>query len=204
MFTCALLGLEKALNTYLQLDPDSIKVLSRLTNKTIKVEITDWRIEFFIIPKKDGLQLLNKSNQEPDTIITGTLFGLFKAGCARGKGSALFANAIEIKGNTKIGETIREVMTNIDIDWEEHLAKFVGDTLAHRININVKRTLNFGKHATQALRENLTEYLQMESEQVPTQVEVETFIKKVTTLQHDVERAEIRCKRLLAKRNLCP
>ncbi|ACJ19269.1 ubiquinone biosynthesis accessory factor UbiJ [Coxiella burnetii] len=200
MMTLALSGLEKALNGYIRLDPDTVQQLSNLENKRIKIQISDWNIEFFIIPHKNGVQLSTSTNAEADTIISGSLFGLCRAGCAKGESSALFKNSIEISGDTEVGEKVRSIMANMDIDWEEHLSKMTGDIIAHQIGAGVRRTINFGKSAATLIRENLKDYLQAESQLVPTMDEVNSFIKSVTHLHYAVERAEIRIQRLLSKR----
>ena len=202
MLALALSGLEKALNAYLQLDPESIKHLSGVENKIIKIEITDWNLAFFVLPSQTEIRLSTTCKNEPDTIIAGTFFGLFKAGCAKGKGSALFENAVEISGNADVGKEVRDILSNIDIDWEEHLSKITGDIIAHKISVEVHRVRDFGKFITDTFRENIKDYLQIEARFTPTSEEVDSFMQSVTHLQHDVERAEARINRLLAKRNI--
>lgn len=201
MFTLALSSLEKIINAYLQLDSDRVQRLSLLENKIIKVRIIDWNTEFFILPTKKGLQLTAASKKEPDTIISGTLLNLFKTGCAKGSSSALFKNQVEISGDTWVGEQIRDILTGIDIDWEEHLSKITGDILAHQIGLLVRGAANFGKFALETFRMDIQDYLQNESQIMPSSEEIEFFIQSVTDLKHDVDRAEARIQRLTIKRD---
>src|SRR3990167_6852337 len=127
MLALALSGLEKAINAYLRLDPESIQRLAQLDKKIIEIEITDWQFHFYIQPNQQGLTLLSEIKGTPDTLVAGTLFGLFNAACAKGENTALFKNSIAISGDTEVGETIRDILTTLDIDWEEHLSKRVGD-----------------------------------------------------------------------------
>ncbi len=201
MMSFFLSGLEKAINAYLHLDAESINRLAKLEGKIIKIEITDWQLEFYIHPQKNGLTLLATEKKEPDAIISGTLFGLCRAGCAKGENTALFKNSISIRGDTELGEEMRDIISGIDIDWEEHASKIVGDTIAHKITVGIHHTKSLGKNTLQTLRENLKDYLQIESSCVPSKNEVEQFISDVTQLQHAVDRAEAKIKRLLKKRN---
>ncbi|WP_304985835.1 ubiquinone biosynthesis accessory factor UbiJ [Coxiella-like endosymbiont] len=202
MFTLVLSRLEKIINAYLELDSNRVQRLSLLENKIIKVQIIDWNTEFFILPTKKGLQLTAASKKEPDTIISGTLLNLFKTVCTKGSSSALFKNQVEISGDTWIGEQIRDILTGIDIDWEEHLSKITGDILAHQIGLQVRRVANFGKFALETFRMDVQDYLQNESQIMPSSEEVEFFIQSVTDLQHNVDRVEARIQRLMIKRNL--
>jgi ubiquinone biosynthesis protein UbiJ len=200
MIAFALPGLEKAINYYLRLDEENLSRMAALEGKIIQFSVTDWNIHFYIYPETKGVRLSMNETAAPDTIIAGPLFGLFKAGLAKGAGTALFANSIEISGDTNTGEKIRHLMMTMDIDWEEHLSKLVGDIAAHKMAVGVKHTIELGKTTARTLCENFKEFLQTESMAVPTQTEVEKFIDDVNVLQHDVARAEARLHHLHLKR----
>lgn len=196
-------GLEKAINFYLRLDPESALSLEKLNGKCIQLSITDWQTAFFILPQGDHI-ILSQEPHEADTVISGASFGLFKAGLAKGKGSALFENTIEISGDVAVGETLRHCLSAIDIDWEEHLSQLVGDVFAHQLFSRFKRTLAFGRKTLMTLQDNVKEFLHSESQQLPAPQEVEQFIEEVSQLQHAVDRTEARVQRLLAKRIVLP
>ena len=197
MFKLALSGLEKIINTYLRLDSDSFQRLSYLENKIIKIQIIDWNIEFFILFTKKGLQLMAFSKKEANTIIYGTLFNLFKASCIKGSSSVLFKNKVEIDGDIYAGEQIWDILTSIDIDWEEQLSKIIGDILAHQVGIHVRRFVNFRQFALKTFRMNLQDYLQNESQVMPSSEEIESLIQSITDLQYSIDRAEARIQCLL-------
>ena len=201
MFQLALFSLEKIINAYLQLDSDSIQRLSYLENKIIKVQITDWNTEFFMLPNKKRLQLVAISKKEPDTIISSTLLNFFKTICTKDSSSALFKNQIEISGDNGIGEQIRNVLTGIHIDWEEHLSQITGDILAHQIKVQVKHVAKFGKFFFRTLKMNIQDYLQHESQVTLSSEEVESFIQSVTDLQYNVDCIEAQIQRLMIKRS---
>ncbi len=54
-----LTGMETALNQVLRLDPETLKKLDALNGKSVKIELTDWETEFYILPYRQGLQLLS-------------------------------------------------------------------------------------------------------------------------------------------------
>ncbi|MFW0078811.1 MAG: SCP2 domain-containing protein [Coxiella endosymbiont of Haemaphysalis qinghaiensis] len=201
MFKLALFSLEKIINAYLQLDSESIQRLSHLENKIIKVQITDWNIEFFILSNKKGLQLASISKKEPDTIISSTLLDLFKIICTKGSSSTLSQNQVKIIGDNSIGEQIRSILTGINIDWEEHLSQITGDILAHQVRVQVKHVANFGKFVFETLRINIQDYLQNESQVILSSEEVESFIQSVTDLKQSVDYTEARIQRLMIKRS---
>lgn len=204
MLNLALTGLESAINTALRLDPETLTRLSALEEKIIGIDITDWNITFYIIPEPDGIRLTTQPERPADTTLSGTLVGLFNVGCAKGRSDALFKHKINFCGDIAVGESIRTIMTHIDIDWEEHLSRWVGDTAAHTLGQGIRKTLKAGKRFSATLQSNVTEFLQHEIALTPTSGEVEHFVKNVQTLQHDTDRAEARLNLLLAKRGIKP
>lgn len=200
MMEFALSGLEKVMNGYLRLDEENLSRLASLDGKIIKFSVTDWRINFYIYPGVNGIHLSTTETATADTIIAGTLVGLFKAGLAKGSGTALFANSIDISGDTQVGEQIRRLLVDMDIDWEEHLSKIIGDIAAHKLSTSIKQTIHLGKITARTLGDNLKEFLQIESRAVPSPTEVEKFIDDVNVLQYAVDRAEARLNHLYSKR----
>ena len=202
MMAFALSRLEKVLNRYLQLDTNTIQHFHQLENKIIEIKLIEWNIDFFVFLHKNGMRLLARTDNKADMTISGSLFGLCQAVCAKGKSSSLFENFIEVSGDTEIGQKLRQIMVNIDIDWEERLSKITGDIIAHQIVTGVRHTVHFGKSAVALIRENIRDYLQAESQLVPTSHEVDSFIESVIHLQYDVERTEIRIKKLIKRKSL--
>ena len=201
MMALALSGLEKVLNRYLQLDPNAIQQFSQFENKIIEIQITEWNINFFVFLHKNGIRFSVRTDRKADMTIAGSLFSLCQVVCAKGESSALFKNFIEISGDTEIGHKLRQIMANIDIDWEERLSKITGDIIAHQIDTGVRHTVHFGKSAAALIRENIRDYLQAESQLVPTSYEVNSFIESIIYLRHDVGRAEIRIKQLTKRKS---
>lgn len=188
--TLILYGLEKALNNYIRLDINTLQQIAKLEKKIIKIQIPDWNIDLFIIPYKRGIHLSINANTKIDTIISGSLLNLFRAGYAKGKSAFLFKHPIEISGDIEVGEKIRRIIAEMDIDWEEHLSKLTGDIMAHYIGTGFRQMINLSKSTMALLFKNLKDYLQAEVQLVPTLNEVSSFNESVSLLQHAVERSE--------------
>ncbi len=188
----ACLSLEKAINTALAMDSDSQQRLTQLAGKVIQLSITDWNIEIYARYDQHGIQLFTDQPSHVDTTIKGRLFGLIRVGLAKGEGAALFEQKIEIDGNTTVGEHARELFSKLDIDWEDHLSRLVGDNLAYHIGKGAKATLNALKTMRQASRQSTTEYLQYEIQALPSQQEVQHLFQGIQTCRDDVERVSAR------------
>ncbi len=195
----ALSGLEMAMNRYLALDPDTIKRLSALKGKVIKVEHSDWDSAFYILPYSAGVHLVDDYEGEPDTTIKGKLVNLMRAGMAGAKSDTLFENQIEISGDTEVGEAMRDILQKMDIDWEEHVSHYTGDIVAHKMSVGLKSILAFGKQTASTLADNVKDYLHEEARAFPSQKQAESFYKDIAKLRNDVERADARLEHLLEK-----
>src|SRR3990167_1865461 len=170
MLSWGLSGLTKAINACLRSDEDTLSRLAQLQGKIIQITITDWHMHFFICPQADGINITRTVDVPPNAVIAGNSWNLLKAGCAKGQTSALFKNAIDVTGDTELGEAVRDVFTHIDIDWEEQLSNCIGDIAAHQLSRGTKRIRDMGKYTARTLSDNLREYLQQESQARPTRL----------------------------------
>lgn len=195
MKTIMLSGLELAINQYLNLDPDTLARLGELEGKTIKIELTDWETEFFILPNKNGLQLFADHDSPADTTIKATLMALTRATLSGASSKDMFANKVAVRGDTHLGEQMREILTKIDIDWEEHLSKVVGDSVAHQLMRACKGAMEFVGSSTNKLIDMFKVYVHEEARIFPNQKEVDEFSKEVNEFRNGVERLEARIKR---------
>lgn len=184
--------LEFALNKYLNMDPESMARLACLENKVIELEITDWRLRFFIVVQKSGLELLPNYSGPVATHIRSKLIDLIKIARAKGDTSSLFQNKLEISGDIAVGEALQKILANIDIDWEEQLSKITGDVAAHHVGETARNFLQFAKNSVDSLAQQVKTFLQIEQNQLPARAEFEDFVVNVRKLQQDVERLEAR------------
>ena len=196
MIELAITGLEKTINAYCRLDPETINRLKALEGKVIQCDITDWDAHFYILPYDNGLHLTKNHQSSVDTTISGTLNSLMRVGCQKGSSKAATKNNVIINGNTEVAQSIQDVLSSINIDWEEHLSKLVGDTLAHQVGWRTRQAISAGKEIIGSFKQSLSEFLHHETPNLPTEKECEQFYQQVADIKNDVERAEMRIQRL--------
>ncbi len=188
----ACFALEKTINAALALDPNSQQRLSPLNDKVVALEVEDWKITLYMRFQSHGVQLLSDKPSQVDTHMGGALFGLMRVGLAKGDSQAVFAEKINIEGDTDVAEKARDLLTHLDIDWEDHLSRIIGDRLAHHIGRGAKHFLGALKQMCQATRQSASEYLQYEANLLPCREEVNDFYSAVTTCRNDADRLEAR------------
>ena len=196
MLSSALLTtLETALNYYLHLDPETLKRLGRLQDKVIAIELRGLNITFYALPGSYGLRLHSSWEDEVDTTISGTPLAMTRMGLGDSS-QALFSGDVTISGDVETGQQFKRILDSMDIDWEEQLASFTGDIIAHRTGNLVRDGLQWGRQLLDTLQQDISEYLQEESRILPSRTEITPFMDEVDRLRDDTARLEARIKRL--------
>ena len=193
-----LAALETAINQYLQLDPDTFAKLKDLEGRVIALHLRGLDLTIYCLPTDQGLQLMGQYEGEADTTIRGTPLGMLRMGLSSETEKVLFGGDVEILGDSELGHRFKETLDQMDVDWEEHLSRIVGDVAAHQIG-RVARSANaWARKSIDTLALDTSEYLQEEIRAVATTLEIEEFNREVDVLRADVDRMEARIKRLRA------
>lgn len=197
-------GFETALNQYLRLDPDILTRVAALSGKVIAIELifsprdpstgTKSSLTLYLLPGTDGIQVLDHYSGGPDVLIQGTPLAL--ANLSRKGSRGAVGGDVEIIGDTQLGKTFKELLDSVDIDWEEHMSRLVGDTFAHQLGNTLRNIFSWGQRATDTLNHDLGEYLHEESRDLPPRGAVEDFLDAVDTLRSDTDRLKARICRL--------
>jgi ubiquinone biosynthesis protein UbiJ len=193
-------ALEGALNRYLNLDPDTPSRFVALSGKVIAVELEGLGRTIYFAPEPDGVRILADYAGVPDATLRGTPWALLRMGSlqsdSREARAALVLGEIRIDGDVELGQRFKQILDAVEIDWEEHLAGFVGDLLAHKLGNAARAVQGWGRQAAARLGQGFAEYQQEEAYSLPRPDDVQNFIGAVDTLRDDVERLEQRVERL--------
>lgn len=192
---------ETIINRYLKLDPEVSGRLVEFSGKAVAIEFNDLPISLLLSVSDTGFQVISQGTQEPDTILRGNSWAMIQLGLSQGAKSAvsMFSGDVEIEGDVELGQGVKRIFDDLRIDWEEQLAKFTGDIVAHQVGNVVRGTLDWGSETANAMCMNTTEYLQEEARHLPPREEVEDFFSDIDQLRNDVERLQVRYERLKTK-----
>ncbi|MEO5573887.1 MAG: SCP2 sterol-binding domain-containing protein [Gammaproteobacteria bacterium] len=190
--------IEAALNRYLHLDPAILPRLSALAGKVIAVEFKGLDWNWYLLPAESGIQVRNDYEGIVDTKLRGTPWALLRLGTQKKEGdtSAIFSGDVEISGDVGLGQRFKQILDEIDIDWEELLSKVIGDIPAHQAGNAARRARAWGARSLETLAHNFAEYQQEEARNLPAAYEMAGFLKAVDVIRDDVERMAQRVRRL--------
>lgn len=185
----SLLGLQKAINHALALDTDMPTKLAPLNGRVLKLVITPLSFSFFLLFTPDGIQLLEEYADSIDTTIHSSPLGLIRLSLLpASKVRSLFNDQITLSGDTELGQKVKQLFDQIDIDWEGHLAQFTGDAIAYKLGSIVRQGFAMKQRFGEAMQQNVTEYLQEELRAFPPREEINDFFNDVDELALHVER----------------
>ena len=122
--------------------------------------------------------------------------GLARTGLSAVPGEVLTRSSVKISSDMELGKQFFDVLTSIEVDWEEQLSRYVGDIPAHQIGNIFQELLGWTRRTRTSVKQNLSEYLQEETRIIPTRLEVERFLDDVDAFRSDVDRLEAKVDRL--------
>ena len=170
----------------------------QLDEKTIAVRVKDTALAMYFEIDDDLITLASRSEADPDVIITGSLLTLARMAGAPGEG-AIRSGSLDLTGDAYTAQAFQELLAYAKPDIEEELSTLIGDIAAHRAGEIVRGVGNWAKDARRTMGDNIREYLQEESGEVPSRYEVERFTRQLEALRDDVARLEARVDRLAGK-----
>lgn len=188
-------GLQSALNAALRHDPETLAALAELQGRVIAIEVKPPGFRLFVLPHGNGLKLTLTEPEAVNVTVSGhagALLGML----APGSGSPASQGHVEVRGDIHLAQHMQAVLRRVDIDWEEWLARYIGDTPARKLG-RLGRDLQRYLLATgRGLAMDVSDYLRYEKRLLPVHDEIETFVHDVNRLRDDVERARQRLQRL--------
>lgn len=175
---------------------EALASCAKLSGRTVALEFREFGAPLYLRPHANGIELFNHWRGEPDVTIQGTIPALLFANLRREPGTPA---GIRIAGDAGIGQEFQRLVRVLDIDWEDRLSAFVGGPAAHRIGRALRDLGGFARQGAERFGENLREYLQEETRDLPVRREVAAFNDAVDTLRADIDRLEARVQRLFRR-----
>ncbi len=190
-----IIAIDKAINAYLQLGDDVASKLNQLDDKLVAIELRGLNMSLYFLRDGDKLSVRSFADETPDATISATPLALAQMAVQKNTDKALFAGQMKISGDLEAAQTLQDILSGADIDWEEHLSGLVGDVVAHQIGRGVRGLFNWANNSQSSLHADLSEYLLHEAKLLPDREDLNNFLNDVDTLRSDIERFSVRLDR---------
>lgn len=202
--TLLLAGLERTLNALLARDPAAPARLARLAGQRVLLRLERPELALALHFHPAGIDLLRPDTTdgaaldeaafdavvELDAETLGELLG--GAPIER----LMFQGKLAVRGRTHLLEATRDLLFDLDLDWEGELARWLGDIPAHSLAEGVRSLSQWGLRTRQELCADVGEYVFEEARLLPGRHQFEALRDHMTELEIATDRLEARLARL--------
>ncbi len=216
--TALLDALNAAAGAIISLDPDGQRKLAQLQGKVFCLEVfrtqTDAQTDasplvLYLLPTAHGIELRRTVDAPPLVTLSGSALAfarLGRVGLGGGDapgdavGDALRDGRVTVRGDAELAQALHKILGELDLDWEELLSRYIGDSPARKVG-NVVRGLadwmaKSINHTTDLTRQNTADYLTEEKRVLVTELAMQRFDQAVNRTRADVDRLTRRVQRL--------
>jgi len=185
--------LEAGINRVLRLDSATPERTSRLKGKTLQLDLEGLAITLFLSFEYGNVLVSLDSDNEPDTIISGTPMALF-AMAAPGEMDnwGLPGSSVRISGDANLARDIERVFSRLEPDWQKPLSDLLGDVLGFQVATGLQQGLDALRTATGNAADMAATYFRDDSPDLVRPAELTEFSQAVDALNDATERLQAR------------
>lgn len=191
-------ALEKSANAALRYDPGTRAALNKLAGKILAVESQLPPLTLYLAPQpadaEVGLTVEPYSNIPADTHLKGPLAAILAL--ILSPQHSLANSGVTVSGSSGFLSDFQDVMSQVDIDWEEPVNQLLGNTLGHQFAELVRSQFQWASSRTSKAQEFMGDYLAEELRAVPGQAEMTGFYDGVDQVRSATDRLAARIQHL--------
>ncbi|MBV1884457.1 MAG: hypothetical protein KUG82_22645 [Pseudomonadales bacterium] len=197
-------SLETVINRALLLDPIAEHKVKNLEGKILAVHAHTPEIIAHVIFSGDTIQIFGDPDEAIDAEFDVTDINTdnidahmeassltFASQALRSEDQGIDSN-IKISGDRALVEAIHDIVSNLDIDWEEPLSEFIGDTAAHQLGQFGRNLFNWTKRTARTFIADADVYLREEAHVAPLDGDVAAHAAAVDQTRLDVDALQLR------------
>jgi ubiquinone biosynthesis protein UbiJ len=186
---------ESGIGAYLRQDPASRGRMRGLVGKAVAVELRALNIALYFVIGSDRVRVHDHLDRPVDATLIGTPLDLLRAATSADDAGTAASGAIVIKGDTETAQDFSRLLTDVEIDWEEHLSRACGDTIAHKTVTMLRELRRWSLGTMRTLEEDAGDFLREETRLLPNRDEIEVWSEAIDALRADTDRMQKRVER---------
>ncbi len=190
------------LNLFFNRYPELKERLAELNGKVFEFQVEDLEESFFMVVEDGGeVRIHTYSDSVPHVTMSGSssafLSLLFSVS---DPDSLFFTRQLKLSGETDTGLAFKNLLDNVDIDWERELSVLVGPIAAKGLMALAEQTKTLSDKGKEKAEREFEQW--MEDRNIPRKSQLELFQKEVEALADQTERLERGVTRVERKRSL--
>lgn len=192
--------LETFINKALALDARTTLRLKELEGKRLDINFSDLGKTFHIQFTNQGIHILKKQESPADATVCGPIKAFVSFAFTKNTFEAA-KKGLAFEGDVATLEAIKTLFLTVDIDWEEPLARWTSDPIAHQVGNFARFFQNRQKAFFQSTAQSASEYLIEETRFCPSKIEVDDFMNAVDGVCADTDRLQARLELYMRRSN---
>jgi ubiquinone biosynthesis protein UbiJ len=196
----ALLGqLASVLNRNVAQSNRAAQLATQLDGRVLGLTLEGTPVTLYFKVAEGRFAIDTRHDGPVDASLAGTPLGLLSL-VGTDAADRMRSAGIRISGDAEVAQRFQTLLQQAQPDFEEELARVVGDVAAHQVATFTRGLLDWGRKAADSFSMNVAEYLQEEGRDVPSRVELEEFLESVDHLREAADRLEARVAHLESRR----
>jgi len=179
--------LETGVNQLHQLDSSAVIKRKQLNGTIIGVSLKELDIPLYFIISDQQVDVLNKFEGQTDCSIRVSMSALKQLQDNHQLTNLIKNGKLEVEGDIQLVQRFASLLTDMEIDWEEHLSHKVGDVIAHKFCYHCKQFFKATVKKSKVIEKQTTLYITEEAKLAPSSLEVAYFCDQVKALQKQTD-----------------
>jgi len=180
--------LETGVNKLHHLDSGANNKRKQLNGTVIGVSLKELNLPLFFVVSTQQVDVLNKFEGQTDCYIRVSFSALNKLQDNHQLTNLIKSGELEVEGNIQLVQQFSSLLTEMDIDWEEHLSHKVGDVVAHKLCYHAKKIQKGAKSQVCKIQKQSALYATEEIKMAPSGLEVAHFCDQVSYLESQTDK----------------
>ena len=183
---------ERSIAAALARDTVTARRISALAGKRILISSRqpDWQL--WLTPASDTINLSTSSDAPADVELHAPASLLTRLLVSSDRKAVLQEPEVELLGDSQVLIALQNALTDLQLDGEAELARWLGPVAGHAIGSALRRSHQWGRDSRASLRQTLAEYLTEESRQLVGQAEARARAEQLHDLRLQLDRLEAR------------
>ncbi len=181
--------IQKIISQSLPLDPDTQRSLETIDGKVIAIKVQQPPIEFALSIVDRDIQLLRVFDADADVTLEASLSDFI---AMQANAEVIDNGRFRVTGDQQLAKDFALIVYRSEVDWQDALAPFLGETVVHKLGEVAKRFGLWAGDTKAHMREDTKDYLQEETDLLVSPNQVSSFAKQLETATNDVQSLEER------------
>ncbi|MCF6436437.1 MULTISPECIES: ubiquinone biosynthesis accessory factor UbiJ [Pseudoalteromonas] len=190
---------EHILNTILSLEPSVQASLSKVQHQVLAVEVRDWQQTIAVTFTGHSFMVFNNYQEHIDCHISASIDTLSQLKDPSQLTRLIRQGELDLEGNLHLAQAYSQIFSELDIDWAEHLSKYVGDGPAQLLVQQLRQAKQRTKQLDGVLKTTTAGLFQDELKVAIHPLEMAQFKAHTRELKQHAAVLEQRINQLLAR-----